>query len=164
MVYTIGVISDTHGLLRPSVHEAFKGVDLILHAGDVGGRVSTQDILLELRTIAPVHAVYGNCDAPGEADLTTDYIANIEGYSFHVQHGHELGRPSPERLAEAYPHDVVIFGHTHIPVIEWMEGRLILNPGAAGPKRFDIEPTVARIEIDSTSSEGKKLSVEHILL
>src|SRR4051812_28330592 len=94
----VGLISDTHGLLRPSVHQALAGVDLILHAGDVGG----DEILLELRTIAPVHAVYGNTDDIHDPSLTNEIVMQIAGASIHVSHGHEVGSPNPERLADRY--------------------------------------------------------------
>ena len=90
----IGVISDTHGLLRPDVHSALAGVELILHAGDVGG----DEILTELELIAPVRAVYGNTDAPGQPGLAPAIDIAVDGVSIHVSHGHEVGSPTPEKL------------------------------------------------------------------
>lgn len=140
--HLIGLISDTHGLLRPDVHDALAGVELILHAGDVGG----EDILHELRTIAPTLAVRGNTDAPAPY-LEREIIREIGGLSVHVSHGHELGRPTPERLLARYPQDVLVYGHTHKPfLLEW-EGRVVVNPGGAGQRRFDLEPSVARLRI-----------------
>jgi hypothetical protein len=140
--HLIGLISDTHGLLRPEVHEALAGVELILHAGDVGG----EDILHELRTIAPTLAVRGNTDAPAPY-LESEIIREIGGLGIHVSHGHELGRLTPERLLARYPQDVLVYGHTHKPFLLQSEGRLVVNPGAAGQRRFDLEPSVARLRI-----------------
>ena len=139
----IGLISDTHGLLRPGVHEAFAGVELILHAGDVGG----DDILDELATIAPVEAVWGNTDPPGMPRLQERISRQCDSLMVGVSHGHEVGRLSPETLLARYPEDVLVFGHTHRPLIVRADGRLVINPGAAGPRRFDIQPSVALLRI-----------------
>ena len=139
----IGLISDTHGLLRPSVHRALAGVELILHAGDVGG----DEILDELALIAPVEAVCGNTDYPGNPRLVQAIVREVEGLGVHVSHGHELGVPTPARLLARYPHDVLVYGHTHRQLVTRAEGRLVVNPGAAGPRRFDIRPSVARLTI-----------------
>ena len=142
-VHVIGVISDTHGLVRPDVHTALAGVELILHAGDVGG----DDVLDELTLIAPVRAVYGNTDDPGQPRLVEAIDLSIGDVSIHVSHGHETGSPAPAKLLERYAADVVIYGHTHRPLVARAGGRLVLNPGAAGPRRFDITPSVARLTI-----------------
>ena len=139
----IGLISDTHGLVRADVHTALAGVDLILHAGDVGG----DDILDELALIAPVRAVYGNTDAPGQPRLTTSIDVDLAGVSVHVSHGHEVGSPTPAKLLARYNADVIIYGHTHKPMIARADTRWVVNPGAAGPRRFDILPSVARMTI-----------------
>jgi putative phosphoesterase len=144
-----GLISDTHGLLRPGVHEALSGVALILHAGDVGG----SGILDELRLIAPVRAVFGNTDPAGDPELADEILMNVAGVSVHVSHGHEVGSPTPERLADRYDADVVIYGHTHRPLVTKLAGRLFVNPGAAGPKRFDLVPSVARLTISGGNAE-----------
>lgn len=144
-VIRIGLISDTHGLLRPGVHAAFVGVDLILHAGDVCG----VDILPELRLIAPVHAVAGNCDAADDPELPLSLEHTFENVSLHMSHGSELGRPKPEQLLKAYPNtDVIIYGHTHRQLIFESAGRMTVNPGAAGARRFDLAPSVAVMTID----------------
>ena len=141
----VGLISDTHGLVRPEVFGALEGVGLILHAGDVGG----QDVLTELQTIAPLHAVYGNTDAPGEPGLRAQLRLTLEGKSIHVSHGHEIGSPTPERLLARYDADILVYGHTHRALIEQHGGRLVINPGAAGPRRFDVKPSVARLTLEA---------------
>jgi putative phosphoesterase len=141
--HVVGLISDTHGLLRPGVHAALKGVELILHSGDVGG----SDILDELRLIAPVKAVFGNTDPRDEPDMTEDLLVAIDGIRVHVSHGHEVGSPTPARLAERYDADVVVFGHTHRPLVSRVGKQLFVNPGAAGPQRFKLTPSVARLTI-----------------
>lgn len=140
----IGLISDTHGLLRPGVHAALEGVELILHAGDVGG----SEILDELAIIAPVKAVCGNCDAPWEPGLAQSLDLTLSGLRVHVSHGHELGRPKAAELAAAYDADVIVYGHTHVPRIDRVGDRLVVNPGAAGARRFALMPSVARLVIE----------------
>jgi putative phosphoesterase len=147
--HLIGLISDTHGLLRPGVHDALAGVALILHAGDVGGT----GILDELRLIAPVRAVFGNTDPPGEPELAEKILMDLDDVSVHVSHGHECGSPTPERLADRYDADVVVYGHTHRPLVTKLNGRLFVNPGAAGPKRFNLAPSVARLTISGGNAE-----------
>jgi putative phosphoesterase len=149
----VGLISDTHGLLRPGVHDALSGVDLILHAGDVGG----SEILEELRLIAPVKAVCGNTDAPDDPELVQEILLKIEGLMVHVSHGHEIGSPTPAKLATHYPADVVVYGHTHQKLVTRLDGRLFVNPGAAGPRRFGLTASVARLTI-----KGGKAEVEII--
>ena len=144
----IGLISDTHGLLRSSVHSAFAGVDMILHAGDVGG----DEILTELGIIAPVHAVCGNTDSVDDPMLNHEILMHIAGLSVHVSHGHEVGSPTPERLLAKYPQDIVIYGHTHRQLITRVGSQLIVNPGAAGQQRFKLLPTVARLTIENGTS------------
>lgn len=139
----IGLISDTHGLLRPEVFDALAGVERILHAGDVGGR----DVLDQLRAIAPVQAVFGNTDPPGEPGLPAVISTTLDSASVHVSHGHELGSPTPEQLLARYKADVIVFGHTHKPLVERAGDRLVVNPGAAGPRRFHLKPSVARLTI-----------------
>lgn len=139
----VGLISDTHGLVRPQVHSALAGVDLILHAGDVGG----DEVLDELSLIAPVFAVYGNTDAPGDPRLAEAIERTIDGVSIHVSHGHEVGSPTPAKLLSRYAAQVVVYGHTHRQLITHADGRLVINPGAAGARRFNLEPSVARLSI-----------------
>lgn len=140
----IGLISDTHGLVRPEVFEALQGVSQILHAGDVG----PADVLAELATIAPVRAVYGNTDAPGRADLVERIEDVIDGVRIVVTHGHELGSPTPPKLVGAHPTaDVIVYGHTHQQLVTKAARRLVVNPGAAGPRRFKLQPCVAKLYI-----------------
>ena len=147
--HVIGLISDTHGLVRPGVHEALAGVELILHAGDVGG----DSVLLELETIAPVRAVCGNTDPPGSPRLAAELVHTAGGVRIHVSHGHELGSPTPAALLAAYPHDVLVYGHTHRQLVTRADGRLVVNPGAAGQRRFALEPCVARLTIRGARAE-----------
>ena len=141
--HVIGLISDTHGMVRPDVHTALAGVELILHAGDVGD----DDILDELELIAPVRAVYGNTDAPGRPRLSNAIDTEIGGVRIHVSHGHEVGSPTPAKLLARYDADVIVYGHTHKQLIVEAEGRWVVNPGAAGARRFDLMPSVARMTI-----------------
>lgn len=146
----IGLISDTHGLLRAEVHDALAGVSLILHAGDV----CSATILDELALIAPVQAVFGNCDAPWDPGLTQERVVTVEGVRIHVSHGHEVGRPTAERLIAAYPaFDVIVYGHTHVQKVERVGDVLVVNPGAAGPRRFDLHPSVARLVVAARRAE-----------
>jgi len=146
---TIGLISDTHGLVRPEVFAVFEGVDRIFHAGDVGGR----DVLATLSRIAPVTAVYGNTDPPGDPGLEAHFAETVAGVTVHVSHGHELGRPTPARLLQRYDADVLVYGHTHIALVHREGARLVVNPGAAGPRRFHLEPSVARLTIRNGRAE-----------
>jgi putative phosphoesterase len=154
-VYVVGLISDTHGLLRAGVHEAFHGVDLILHVGDVGG----DDILDELSLIAPVDAVYGNTDAPGNPRLASMIVREIGGVTIQVQHGHESGRLTADALLERFDADVLVYGHTHKQSVTRREGRLVINPGAAGPRRFHLMPSVARLTIRDGEAEVEIVSL-----
>lgn len=137
----VGLISDTHGKLRPQVLELFDGVDVILHAGDIGAA----GIITELQTLAPVHAVHGNTD---DFELSAQYhevvSVTLEGIRITVTHGHRFGSPTPTLLRRNFADaDVVIYGHTHVPLIDRAARPLIINPGAAGPPRFKLKPSVA---------------------
>ena len=145
MARLIGLISDTHGMMRPDVFTALAGVELILHAGDVGG----DDILDELQAIAPVHAVFGNTDPPGHPRLLDRIEREIDGVRVHVSHGHELGSPTPAKLLAAYAAQVIVYGHTHRGLIERQGDRVVINPGAAGARRFNLLPSVGLLRIDA---------------
>ena len=142
-VRRIGLISDTHGLVRPELFGALEGVELILHAGDVG-----EGVLEELGAIAPVRAVSGNTDWADES-LEQEIELEIDGVSIHVSHGHELGMPTPAKLLEAYPQRIVMFGHTHRQVIVRDGDRIAVNPGAAGARRFNLLPSCGVLTIES---------------
>jgi putative phosphoesterase len=143
----IGVISDTHGLLRPEVFEVFREVDHILHGGDVGRAA----ILDELRTIAPVTAVYGNTDG-WELRSRLPQVAAVEldGFSIIVTHGDQLGIPTPEKLQAAFPGaEIIVFGHTHRPLLTLVDVVVtVMNPGGAGPRRFDLPASVGILELE----------------
>jgi len=153
--HVIGLISDTHGLLRSDVHTAFAGVELILHAGDVGG----SEILRELEIIAPTRAVSGNTDPPGDPELVERIDITIGGVSIHVSHGHEVGSPTPAKLLERYDADVIVYGHTHRQLVVQAQNRWVINPGAAGPRRFDLQPSVAKL----TMANGR-ISIDLVAL
>jgi len=137
---TIGLISDTHGLLRPEALTALQGVDHILHAGDIG----KGEILSALAEIAPVTAVRGNVDKrPDVAALPLTEAIEFDGqfvYMIHILEDLDL------EPAAAGMH-VVIYGHSHIPSIHEKNGVLYVNPGSAGPRRFKLPVTVGRLEV-----------------
>lgn len=139
----IGLIADTHGLVRPEVFAALDGVDAIYHAGDVGG----SEVLAILARIAPVQAVAGNTDAPGDPRLSPHFNETVGGVTIHVSHGHELGVPTAQKLLHRYDANVIVFGHTHRPLVASFGHRLVVNPGAAGPRRFSLLPSVARLTV-----------------
>ena len=141
----IGLISDTHGLLRNEVYAAFEDADEILHAGDVGDPA----ILTELGVIAPVSAVYGNVDGWDVRESAAECL-EIErcGAKIVVIHGHQFGSPRVEDLITAYPESsVIVFGHTHQPIVQELAGKLLVNPGSAGHQRFGRPVTAAMLEL-----------------
>jgi uncharacterized protein len=144
----IGLVSDTHGLIRDGLFKALAGVSQILHAGDVGGR----PVLDALSVIAPVLAVYGNVD-PLDGFLPESVETEAGGLSVHVSHGHELGSPVPGKLLARYSADIIIFGHTHRPLVHRDGNRLVINPGAAGPRRFDSQPSVGVLRITNRKAD-----------
>jgi len=137
--YTVGVISDTHGMLRSGIDEIFKEADLILHAGDVG----RQEVLEELKKIAPVIAVQGNTDGRWADCLRQTEVVQIGEMQFYLLHDLWLLDVEPKTGG----FHAVISGHTHQPKIETKDGVLYLNPGSAGPRRFDYPISVALLEI-----------------
>lgn len=145
----LGVISDTHGLLRPEVFDVFSQVDHILHAGDVG----PAEILIELEAIAPVTAVYGNTDGPDvRRRLPRVAKLRLDGFDIVVTHGDQLGREVPnEGLHQLFPEaDILIHGHTHLPKLELVDVVVtVMNPGSAGPRRFDIPASVGILELEA---------------
>jgi putative phosphoesterase len=144
----LGVISDTHGLLRPEVFDVFKEVDHILHAGDVG----PAEILTELEAIAPVTAVYGNTDGWDlRARLPQVASIRLDGFDIVVTHGDQLGSPTPEKLNAAFPDaEIIVFGHTHRPLLTLVDVVVtVMNPGGAGPQRFNLPPSVGIMELEA---------------
>jgi putative phosphoesterase len=137
----VGVISDTHGLVRPEALEALKGSELILHAGDVGG----PEVLEELGRVAPVVAVRGNNDRGAWAEALPEYEAFEVNENF-VYVLHDLKELDLAPAAAGFR--VVVSGHSHKPLIEDRRGVLYLNPGSAGPRRFKLPVTVARLKFD----------------
>ena len=136
----VGVISDTHGLMRPQALAALRGCDLIIHAGDVG----RPDVLPPLRALAPLHVVRGNVDYGDWAErLPATARVDAAGRVFHVLHNiAELALdPAAAGLA------AVVYGHSHKPSIETRDGVLWLNPGSAGPRRFSLPITLARVRV-----------------
>jgi uncharacterized protein len=144
----LGVISDTHGLLRPEVFDAFAEVDHILHAGDIG----SLDLLADLEALAPVTAVYGNTD---DVDVRqrVPRIARLEldGFDIVVTHGDQFGSPTPERLNAAFPEaQILVYGHTHRPLLTIVDVVVtVMNPGGAGPRRFKLPPSVGILELEA---------------
>ena len=148
----IGVISDTHGLLRPEAVEALRGSDRILHAGDVG----TPEILQGLAKIAPLIAIRGNVDtAPWARALPATEVIEAGGISIYMLH--DLAQL--DLKPEAAGFRVVVYGHTHQPKIEEKNGVLYFNPGSAGPRRFHLPVSVGRLMV-----EGGKVRAELVEL
>lgn len=145
----IGVISDTHGLLRPEAVAALRGCTSIIHAGDVG----TLEILDTLRTIAPVvAAVRGNIDRDDRFSVLPEQaIVEIERHRIYVLH--DLGQLDRDPAAEGF--SAVISGHSHVPRVESRDGILFLNPGSAGPRRFKLPITLAHLTIVHGRLEAK---------
>jgi putative phosphoesterase len=136
--------------VRPRVASVFRAVDLIVHAGDVGGPA----VLTALAAIAPVEAVSGNVDDRHDPMLPRERSIPVGGLLLHVSHGDELGQPTPERLLAQYDADIIVFGHTHRQVSQRdASGRLVINPGAAGPRRFKLQPGVALLTIADRRAE-----------
>jgi putative phosphoesterase len=144
MLAVIGLISDTHGRFRPELLDVFAGVDRIVHAGDVGDRA----VLRALAAIAPVEAVSGNVDDRHDPSLPRARTLPVDGLTLHVSHGDELGSPTPDALLARYDGDILVYGHTHRPLLfRAPNGRVVVNPGAAGPARFNLTPSVAILKV-----------------
>lgn len=143
----LGVISDTHGQLRPQVFDVFAGVDHILHGGDIGPLA----LLEELEAIAPVTAVYGNTDGMEVRTRLPDVArVQLDGFRIVVTHGDQFGSPTPEKLNAAFPEaEIIVFGHTHRPLLTLVDTIVtVMNPGGAGPRRFDLAPSVGIMELE----------------
>jgi putative phosphoesterase len=137
----IGVLSDTHGLLRPEVLSLLQGSDHILHLGDVGD----PEILGQLSKIAPVTAIRGNIDTHGPcAQLPETEVVTLANRDFYLLHNLQQLDLDPK----AAGFSAVLYGHSHKPAIEWKKGILYLNPGSCGPRRFQLPITCAKITIN----------------
>ena len=149
----IGVISDTHGLMRPEALEALKGVDLILHAGDIGNA----EVIEALQNIAPVIAVRGNNDIGDWAAEVPEWEV-VEVGPVQVYMLHDVKEINLNPVARGVR--VVVSGHSHKPSVEEREGVLYVNPGSAGPRRFSLPVSVARLRINGelVNAELVKLS------
>ena len=148
----LGLISDTHGLLRPEARAALRGCDRIIHAGDIGNRV----VLDELMRIAPVDVVRGNNDRDDWARQIPEEIwLTIEGVTIHVLHDLAQLRMTPSRSAQ-----VIIAGHSHKPRIDQRAGVLYVNPGSAGPRRFRLPVTVAYLDISGVEAQASIIELE----
>jgi len=166
-VLTVGLISDTHGLLRPQAVEALRGVHRIIHAGDIGGEEITRrsraspsgppcrassEILAALRALAPVDAVRGNNDRGSWAErIPTELTLEIGGVAVHVLHDLKELEMDPVQAGVK----VVIAGHSHKPDVREQAGVLYVNPGSAGPRRFRLPVTVAHLHIASGTATAR---------
>lgn len=150
----VGVISDTHGLLRPQALEALQAAELILHAGDIGKR----EVLDELEAIAPVVAVRGNNDDDHTwaQDIPAELSLELGGKRIFMLHDRKQLAFDPRR--EGY--DLVVTGHSHKPVIERENGVLYLNPGSAGPRRFKLPVSAAIVEIENQAIEARLVALD----
>ena len=148
----VGVISDTHGLLRPAVLPVFKGVEMIIHAGDIG----SPEVLESLRSVAPVIAVRGNNDTERWAkkipETTVAEVANVRIYVLH-----DLKELSIRVSEKGF--GAVISGHSHRPIISERDGVLYVNPGSAGPRRFKLPISVARLIIRNGKVQAELIDV-----
>jgi len=149
----IGVISDTHGLLRPEALAALQGSDYIIHAGDIGD----PEILTQLAAIAPVTAIRGNVDRDAWArKIPITQVLEVEGVSIYVLHNlAEL-----DLKAGAAGFAAVIYGHSHIPKMEAKNGVLYFNPGSAGPKRFKLPVSVGRLTVSAGKTTAEIIELE----
>ena len=137
--FVVGVISDTHGLLRPEALDVLRGSDMIIHAGDVG----KPEVIDRLGEVAPLHVVCGNIDKGSwAAALPLTQVVEVSDHRFFVLH--DIAQLDVDPVAAGFA--AVVFGHSHRPSIETRNGVLFLNPGSAGPRRFKLPITVARVK------------------
>lgn len=151
MAVRIAVLSDTHGLLRPEVTKAIAGCDYIIHGGDI----NKQEIIDQLEEIAPVYVVRGNNDKEWAEHLWRSLTVQIGGCRFFVVHNK---KDIPENLEDI---DVVIYGHSHKYQQQTVNGRLFLNPGSCGKRRFDQEITFAILTVDGQDMTVEKMTIPH---
>jgi putative phosphoesterase len=148
----IGVISDTHGLLRPEAMAALRGADSIIHAGDIGDPA----ILVKLAEMAPVTAVRGNVDGGDWAqNIPATNVLEVGGIGIYVLHILERLDLKPEAAGLA----AVVCGHSHVPKQETKNGVLYFNPGSAGPRRFNLPVTVGRLLVEPGTIRGEFLAL-----
>jgi len=144
----IGLISDTHGLMRPEALQALAGVDRVIHAGDIGGA----DVIEALRAIAPVDVVRGNNDKdPWGAKLPTWLALEFEGVGIHVLH--DVKEMDVDPAAAGFR--VVVAGHSHKPVVTERDGVLFVNPGSAGPRRFSLPVTIGYLTVTAGTAHAQ---------
>lgn len=147
----IGILSDTHGLLRPEVLSALQGCEMILHGGDI----NRQSVLDTLGMIAPVRVVRGNNDKEWAEQIPAFLDFNIKDVRVYMTH---KKKDLPDDLS---PYDLVILGHTHKYVQSVVDGALVLNPGSCGPRRFDQEITLALADIDGKTITVTRIDIPH---
>ncbi len=148
----IGIISDTHGLIRPEVHQHLNGCEHILHAGDIG----KDNVIQELNTIAPVTAIRGNVDIQAWARQYPEILkTSLAGKQFYLIHNlKELSiNPTMDNI------DVIISGHSHQPLIETKDDVLFINPGSAGPRRFTLPVSLGILEIEDNKMNAKIITL-----
>jgi hypothetical protein len=148
----IGVISDTHGLLRPEALDALSGSDHIIHAGDIG----KPEILDRLKQIAPVTAVRGNVDTGSWArKIPITNVLGVDGVSIYVLHILDQLDLKPEAAGFA----AVVYGHSHVPKQEMKNGVLYFNPGSAGPRRFNLPVRVGKLIVEGSKLRGEIINL-----
>ncbi len=155
-VTRIGVIADTHGLLRPEVLAVLRGVDHILHAGDVGGH----DVIDALRAIAPVTFVDGNNDDSDGFDVARATVGDCRVLLTHILPRPHDPAPGVVASLRAAPADIVVFGHSHLPHDERVDGVWYFNPASAGPRRFDYPASVGMIEKTRNGWHGQHIALD----
>lgn len=148
----IGVISDTHGLVHPGVFKVFQGVDHILHAGDIG----SEEVLIELKSLAPVTAIHGNADPYDiQGRYASQATCTLDGVTFLLHHQALDGKRLIEdvkKKAEDMQAQAVIFGHSHVAFSKVIDGVLFFNPGGGGKKRFSLPRSVGVLRIGSNGA------------
>jgi putative phosphoesterase len=149
----VGIISDTHGLIRPEAMAALRDSDLIIHAGDVG----KPEVIEQLRAIAPTFVVRGNIDKGSwAAVLPLTELVEVGELRFFVLH--EISQLDLDPVAAGFA--AVVFGHSHLPSIESRQGVLFLNPGSAGPRRFKLPVAVARVRVNGQQMRAEILQLQ----
>ena len=154
----IGVIADTHGLFDPVIRRHFRGVDHILHAGDIGNR----SVIEQLEQIAPVTAVSGNIDEDGRTVFPSEAVIELAGLRIAIRHilyeGGKLRKDGRTFLDRKRP-DICVFGHTHQPKTEWFGKTLLFNPGSAGPKRFTLPRGIGLLRLRAAEVTPQLISL-----